>query len=317
MIGLWIEDGRLALRDDLPVPEPQPGEVRLQVTCAGICSTDLEILRGYAGFTGVPGHEFTAVVETGQGEWSGRRVVGENNAACGACATCRAGRPGHCPRRTVLGIVGRQGIFAQQVCLPVGNLHVLPDEITDEVAVFTEPLAAALEIQEQVAIRPDMSVLVLGAGRLGQLIARSLALTGCRLQVSGRSKEKLQLLDTLGIATITSDVPVAAFDMVVECTGNPEGFRLARRAVRPRGTLVLKSTYADEISLDMSSLVVDEITLVGSRCGPFSPALDLLASRQVQVSDLVTARYPLQQGEEAFRRAAEPGSLKVLLTPMA
>ena len=181
MIGLWIEDGRLTLRDDLPVPEPQPGEVRLQVTCAGICSTDLEILRGYAGFTGVPGHEFTGVVEAGQGEWSGRRVVGEINAACGACPTCRAGRPGHCPQRTVLGIVGRQGIFAQQVCLPVGNLHVLPDEVADEVAVFTEPLAAALEIQEQVAIQPDMSVLVLGAGRLGQLIARSLALTGCRL----------------------------------------------------------------------------------------------------------------------------------------
>ena len=317
MIGLWIEDGHLALRDDLPLPEPQPGEVRVQVTCAGICSTDLEILRGYAGFSGVPGHEFTGVVEEGQGEWSGRRVVGEINAACGICPTCRAGRTGHCPERTVLGIVGRQGIFASRVCLPVANLHPIPDTLDDEVAVFAEPLAAALEIQQQVPIQSGLSVLVVGAGRLGQLIARSLALTGCSLQVTGRSPAKLQRLAGLGINTSPDEPPAAAFDLVVECTGNQAGFHLARRAVRPRGTLVLKSTYADELSLDMSSLVVDEITLVGSRCGPFPPALELLATGRVPVADLVTARYPLAEGVEAFRQAARPDSLKVLLTPMA
>jgi threonine dehydrogenase-like Zn-dependent dehydrogenase len=317
MIGLWIQDGQLTLRSDLPVPEPQPGEVRLQVTCAGICSTDLELVKGYAGFAGVPGHEFTAIVEEGQGDWSGRRVVGEINASCGTCPTCQAGRRSHCPRRTVLGIVNRQGIFAQQVCLPTKNLHPIPPDVPDEIAVFTEPLAAALEIQEQLSITADMSVLVVGAGRLGQLIARSLALTGCKLQVTGRNHHKLQLLSALGIATLQEKVTARGFDLVVECTGNQAGFHLARQAVRPRGTLVLKSTYAAELSLDMSSLVVDEITLVGSRCGPFAPALDLLAAGKIPVEDLVTARFPLARGQDAFHAAAQRENMKVLLTPMA
>jgi len=321
MLGLWIENGRLALREDLPRPEPPAGEVRLRTLCAGICSTDLELLRGYADFRGVPGHEFVGRVEDGQGEWSGRRVVGEINAACGTCDTCRAGRTGHCPTRTVLGIVNRHGVFAEQLVLPVTNLYEVPADLPDKVAVFTEPLAAALQIQEQVTLGPEQKVLVVGSGRLGQLIARTLALTGCHLLVAGRNRAKLNLLAQHGTATLltagdtTAQAPSSAsFDVVIECTGNPEGFRMARRMVRPGGTLVLKSTYADHLDLDMSSLVVDEITLLGSRCGPFAPALQMLARGDIQVDDLVTARYPLAEGVEAFKRAQETDALKVLIT---
>jgi 2-desacetyl-2-hydroxyethyl bacteriochlorophyllide A dehydrogenase len=313
MRGVWLEARRLRLRDDLPVPEPPAGEALVRVVAAGICNTDLELVRGYYPYTGVPGHEFAGEVVSAGG-LAGQRVVGEINVVCGECRACRAGRRSHCERRTVLGIVNRHGAFAEYLTLPVENLHVIPDEVSTEVAVFTEPLAAALEIQEQVTIDPSMRVLVVGDGKLGQLVAQTLALTGCELLVSGRHDVKRDLLRRRGIATVAPDaMPAGAFDVAVECTGNPEGFVVAQRALRPRGTLVMKSTYAGKLTLDASAVVVNELTLVGSRCGPFPKALALLAAGAVDVMPLVTTRYPLERALDAFDHAQRPGTLKILL----
>jgi threonine dehydrogenase-like Zn-dependent dehydrogenase len=316
MRGLWLEGQAIQVRDDLAVPVPPPGEALVRVTLAGICNTDLELVRGYYPFTGVPGHEFVGRVERAPGaeRWEGRRVVGEINAVCGRCEACAAGRRTHCERRTVLGIVNRNGAFAERLALPVENLHEVPDGLPDEEAVFTEPLAAALEIQEQVKVGPGSRVVVVGDGKLGNLVAQTLALTGCALTVIGRHPRKLALLADRGIETEVADsVRPGRADIVVECTGNPEGLELARTAVRPRGTIVLKSTYAGRTSLDISRLVVDEVTLVGSRCGPFAPALGLLAERRVEVGPLVHARFPLEDALAAFAEAARPGALKVLV----
>jgi 2-desacetyl-2-hydroxyethyl bacteriochlorophyllide A dehydrogenase len=318
MRGLWLEGERLAFRDDLPAASAPPGEAIVRVRLAGICGTDLELVRGYYPFTGVPGHEFVGVVEDSPRapEWVGRRVVGEINAACGTCPTCRAGRRTHCPARTVLGIRGRPGAFAERLALPVENLHEVPAPLADEEAVFTEPLAAALQIQAQVPLRPEQRVLVLGAGRLGTLVARTLVVTGAQVTVVARQADRRRQLAAAGVAAVApDDVPVGAADVVIDCTGHPDGFALARAAVRPRGTIVLKSTYAGEASVNLSSVVVDEITVVGSRCGAFAPALERLAARGLSVADLVQARYPLARGEEAFAEAARPGALKVLIEP--
>ncbi len=318
MRGVWLENRALRVRDDVPEPLPAPREAMIGVRCAGICNTDLELVRGYYPFTGVPGHEFVGVVLASADDpsWVGRRVVGEINATCGACRACRAGRRTHCERRTVLGIVGRNGAMAERLSLPVENLHAVPDSLSDDVAVFVEPLAAALEVTQQVSIGTGDRVLVLGAGKLGNLIAQTLRLTGCALRVVGRHRAKRDLLERMGIATIdAASVEDGGADVVVECTGNPEGFELARRAVRPRGTLVLKSTYAGNTSINLSTIVVDEITILGSRCGPFAPALALLARGAVDVQPLVHARYPLPEARSAFEEVARPGVLKVLLMP--
>ncbi len=316
MVALWLENRRLEVRDDVRLPDPPPGEARIRVVLAGICNTDLELLKGYYPYAGIPGHEFVGVVEEGPGGLSGRRVVGEINAACGECPACLAGRRTHCPRRSVLGISSRDGAFAEFVNLPAENLHVVPDSVPDEVAVFTEPLAAALEIQEQIPIRREDRVLVAGDGKLGQLVARSLALTGCRLVVAGRHRHKLGLLGALGIRVAAPpEIGAAEFDVAVECTGSPEGFDLARRALRPRGTLAMKSTYAGSLTLDASSLVVNEITLVGSRCGPFAPALRLLAAGKIDPRPLIEARYPMREGPAAFEHARRRGAIKILLEP--
>ena len=288
----------------------------MKVRVAGVCNTDLELVRGYYPYTGVPGHEFVGVVEDAPDapEWKGRRVVGEINAVCGDCPICRAGRPTHCERRTVLGIVKRDGVFATHLTLPVANLHAVPENMPDEVAVFTEPTAAAREIQEQVTVGPGDRVVVVGPGKLGHLVARTLATSGCDLLVVGRSRRPLELLSSAGLRTGTADgTAERQADLVVECTGHPEGFELARRAVRPRGTIVLKSTYHGRLSLDMAPLVVDEITLVGSRCGPFAPALELLSSGAVDPRPLIDARYPLSEALAAFEHAARPGTLKILV----
>jgi threonine dehydrogenase-like Zn-dependent dehydrogenase len=241
-------------------------------------------------------------------------VVGEINVSCRACATCRAGRRTHCERRTVLGIVGRHGAFAERLALPLANLHPVPENTPNEAACFTEPLAAALEVQQQVPIHPEDRVVVIGAGKLGQLVARTLALVVRDVLVVGRDRARLRPLDTLGLRVGTADdLPAGRADLVVECTGNPEGLALATRAARPRGTVVLKSTYHGTASLDASRVVVNELTLVGSRCGPFAPALELLAGGRVDVASLVHARYPLREGLRAFEAAAHPGTLKVLL----
>jgi threonine dehydrogenase-like Zn-dependent dehydrogenase len=312
--ALWLENRHLHLRDDVPRPDPPPGEALVRVLKAGICNTDVELTRGYYPFTGVPGHEFVGVVESGGGALAGRRVVGEINAVCGTCRACVAGRRTHCERRTVLGIAGRHGAFAEFLSLPTENLHPVPDSVSTDTAVFTEPLAAALEIQQQVSIGAGNRVLVVGDGKLGQLVAQTLALTGCAVCVLGRHDAKLDLLAAQGIDTVREDrVEWGAFDVAVECTGNPDGFDIARRALRPRGTLILKSTYAGALTLDASSVVVNELTLVGSRCGPFAPALDLLAERRVSVEPLIHARYPLAQATTAFEHAQRPGVLKVLV----
>jgi threonine dehydrogenase-like Zn-dependent dehydrogenase len=314
MRGLWLEGGRRRLREDLPTPSPGPHEAIVRVAAAGICGTDLELARGYYPFAGVPGHEFVGRVEEAPDApaWVGKRVVGEINVACGECAECAAGRRTHCARRSVIGIRDRDGALAESVAVPIANLHEVPARVPDELAVFTEPTAAALEVQEQVAIGPDQRVGVIGPGRLGQLVARTLALTGCELRVAGRNADALAALARRGIVT-GPNLPDRWADVVVECTGHPDGLEQARRAVRPRGTIVMKSTYHGPAAVNLSPFVVDEITLVGSRCGPFAKALDLLASGRLDVSDLVTAVYPLAEAEEAFDAAARPGVLKVLV----
>jgi threonine dehydrogenase-like Zn-dependent dehydrogenase len=314
--ALWLEGRALRLRGDVPLPIPPAGEALVRVSLAGVCNTDLELVRGYYPYTGVLGHEFVGLVERAAGapEWVGRRVVGEINAACGACATCLAGRRTHCERRSVLGIVARDGAFATHLILPVGNLHAVPEAVPDEVAVFTEPTAAAFELQEQVRVSPSDRVVVIGAGKLGNLVAQTLAATGCRLLAVGRSKRPLALLAARGIRTATAEgIEPRRADLAVECTGSPEGLELARRAVRPRGTIVLKSTYHGKAAIDMAPFVVDEITLVGSRCGPFAPALASLASGEVDPRPLVEAHYPLAEAVAAFDHAARPGALKILV----
>lgn len=314
MPALWLENQHLSLRS-VPIPQPPPGEALVRVRLAGICGTDLELLRGYYPYAGIPGHEFVGeVVAAGDSAWVGRRVVGEINAVCGVCTPCRAGRPHHCEQRSVLGIRHRDGAFAGYLCLPEKNLHAVPDGLPDAAAVFVEPLAAALRIQQQVAIGPGTRVLVVGAGRLGQLVARSLIATGCEVRAVARYVRQRQLLTERGIPTLTeTELPLRHYDVVVEATGVPSGFELARRAVRPCGTLVLKSTYRDLATVDLSALVVDEISLVGSRCGPFPEALRLLAQGALEVMDLIEAEYPLAEAIAALERASQSGALKVLL----
>lgn len=314
MKGLWLENKQLQLCTNLPIPEPPPGEALVRVLRAGICNTDLELLRGYYPYRGILGHEFVGIVEQGPADLVNKRVVGEINAACGQCRFCLSEQPTHCENRTVLGIVNRNGAFAEYLTLPIANLHPVPDSVSTDAATFTEPVAAALEIQQQVPISPEDKVLVVGDGKLGQLVAQTIALTGCELLVIGRHREKLGNLEDRGIKTGFADaVKDRYFDISIECTGNPEGFAIARRALRPRGTLVLKSTYAGALTFDASALVVDEITLIGSRCGPFKPALELLAQNQVDVKHLIHTRYPLDEGLVAFEKAQSPGVLKVLL----
>jgi threonine dehydrogenase-like Zn-dependent dehydrogenase len=318
MKGLWLEDRELSYRNDIPKPEVEDGMALIRMRQAGICATDLEMTQGYYPFTGVPGHEFVGDVVNAPGHesWVGQRVVGEINLTCGRCAACLVGREHHCVNRTVLGILGHDGVLAEYFALPVANLHAIPEAVADEVAVFTEPLAAALEIQEQVQIQPGMHVLVVGAGRLGMLIAQTLRLTGCDLRVVVRRERPAQLLASWGIASVfADDVEDNSADLVVEVTGAPGGFDLSRKAVRPAGTLVLKSTFADDVTVDLSALVVDEVTLVGSRCGPFEPALRLMAAGKIDTASMIDARYALSEGLAAFSKAAEHGVLKVLVSP--
>lgn len=324
MRSLLLTDQGPQVQTAYPTPRPQAGEALVRVRMAGICATDLELLRGYkGGYRGVLGHEFVGevVASPGQELWIGRRVVGELNVGCGDCALCRQGLGKHCRQRSSLGIIRRDGAFADYLTLPVSNLHPVPPQLPDEVAVFTEPLAAALQILEQAPIAPHTRVYVLGDGRLGLLAAQILARTGCDLTAIGRHPQKLAILARRGIPTAIVDNPADLVGLlahpaqvVVEATGTPQGFDLARQLVRPAGTLVLKSTFAAPLdAFDVSSLVVDEITLIGSRCGPFAPALRLLAAHAVDVSSLVQACYSLDQGLAALEHASRKGILKVLL----
>ena len=317
MRAVWLENQILSFRSDVPEPEPAEGEALVKVRLAGICGTDLALINGYHAFTGIPGHEFVGEIVRASAapQRIGQRVVGEINISCGSCRSCLSGRPTHCKRRAVLGIKNRNGAFADYLCLPLKNLIPIPEAVCDDAAVFAEPLAAALRIQQQIKIAPADCVLVIGAGRLGQLIARTLVPAACELTVAARYKSQQALLAGDDIAWIQEkDIPQGAFDVVIEATGTAEGFLWAGRAVRPRGTIVLKSTYPDteNLQVNFSSLVVDEITLVGSRCGPLATALDQLDKGLVDPTLFIEQRYFLNEAPAAFKQAAQSGSLKIL-----
>jgi threonine dehydrogenase-like Zn-dependent dehydrogenase len=312
-----VFDGKKVALSEVPPPRPRPGEALVRVRLAGICSTDLEIVKGYMSFRGVPGHEFVGtVVSAGAKRLAGKRVVGEINLPCGKCATCRAGLGKHCASRGVLGISGRNGAFAEYLALPVENLHVVPASLSDEEAAFVELLAAACEIPERIEIRRDDRVLVLGDGRLAAMVAQVLAPRTNRLSVLGRSRRKLSVLRKLGVGTHgpgSAKTLLRSQDLVVECTGSPGGLPLAAKLVKPRGRIVLKSTFHGNLEWNPAPLVVDEITVVGSRCGPFEPALSLLARGTVKVLPFLSGVYPLERWEAAFRGARRADAFKVLL----
>ncbi|MBI2299240.1 MAG: alcohol dehydrogenase catalytic domain-containing protein [Armatimonadetes bacterium] len=311
-----VADGGLRFVPSYPTPVPGRGEALVRVRLAGVCGTDLELLGGYHGFRGVPGHELVGDVAAGPRRWLGRRVTAAINVGCGRCPVCRASGPEHCPARSVAGILGRDGAFAEYVAVPVRNLHRVPERVSDEAAVFAEPLAAALRVRDQLAVRTSDRVAVLGPGRLGLLVGLVTALDGTAVTLLGRPGPSLANAAKLGLpATEAADERDSAYDVVVDCTGDPAGLAEAIRLTRPRGTLVLKTTYHGERGVNASAVVVKELTLVGSRCGPIAPALRLVAAGRVPVGRLGEAVYPLEDGLAAFEHAGRPGALKVLLRP--
>jgi len=321
MRAVVLEGSDVSVRSDHPTPIPRDDEVLVRVTRAGVCETDLQLIKGYMGFRGVLGHEFVGVAEAGP--FKGRRVVGEINCSCGECPTCRAGRSSHCPERSVLGILNHDGAFADFVAVPLRNLHAVPDSIPDDVAVFTEPVAAAFQVPAQVYVDHDMRVVVLGDGRLGNLCAQVLAGITQHVTVVGKHPEKLAMFQGPpkgghyrgDIATkLLKDVePDHSADLVVDCTGSPTGLPTALKLVRPRGTVVLKTTVAGEQTMAWAPIVIDEVTIVGSRCGPFDRALAALGAEQIDVLPLISARYDLSQGVEAIDHARSKPALKVLI----
>lgn len=327
MRALYWDGDSLSLRTTYPAPgessrawatgaRPQAARALVRVHLAGICSTDLQIFKGYMGFKGVPGHEFVGSVSEGPEDVVGKRVVGEINFGCGDCEACRRDLSRHCAGRTVMGILNADGAFAELVAVPAGNLHLVPESVSDEEAVFTEPLAAAFEILTQIQLDPGDEVLVLGDGKLGSLCAQVLRLTGAKITVVGKHDDKLALLKKAGVRTVRlADWRPRLFDVVVEATGSVAGLELALGAVRPRGTVIMKSTVADSHAISLAPVVINEINLLGSRCGPFPDALDALKSRQVSVTPLIEKIYPLTEGLAAVAHASVPGSRKILLRP--
>jgi threonine dehydrogenase-like Zn-dependent dehydrogenase len=318
MKALCFDGQQLKLRN-VKRPRPQRDEALIRVLLAGICGTDLEILKGYSGFRGILGHEFVGrVVECADKDWVGRRIVGEINVSCGECTLCLWGLGRHCPHRTVVGIANRDGAFAEYIALPVVNLHAVPDSIPDEAAVFVEPLAAAAEVLEYVRVAPSPRAVVIGDGRLGLLIAKVLQHSHSNVILIGKHASKLEIANAWGIKTVflaKEKLPAAGFSLVVEATGSPEGLREAMRLAEPRATVVMKSTYREPAQFDTAKLVVDEIKLVGSRCGNFTTALDLLRGGSIKVQDLISREFPLRSGLEAFDYVQRNSCLKVLLTP--
>src|SRR5882672_2829363 len=320
MKALRVDKKKLTVRE---IEKPEAGgEALVRVLLSGICNTDLEIVRGYAGFKGTIGHEFVGIVEeSSERKLVGQRVVGEINAGCGQCELCSTGDPRHCRDRTVLGILGRDGAHAEFLRLPTINLHPVPDMVVEEHAVFAEPLAAACGIMERVAIDKSHRVAVIGDGKLGLLCAQAIALTGAGVLLVGKHAEKLRIAERRGIETASPRTMAGRkrdFDVVVEASGSPSGFVGALELLRPRGTLVLKSTFqgpgkVEEI--DQARFVVDEITILGSRCGRFQPALDLLNKGAIDIDSLISEEYSLAKGVHAMERAGRKGVLKVLLRP--
>jgi alcohol dehydrogenase len=310
MNALHLENGTVNLIN-APKPKAKAGHVLVRLRLAGICNTDLELLRGYYGFVGRPGHEFV-----GERVDTGERVTGEINLACGRCDWCARGLGRHCPRRSVLGIVKHPGAFAEYLTLPEANLHPVPEHVPDEHAVFTEPVAAACEILDQITIPPGEAVAVLGDGKLGLLIAQVLAAHGARVHLHGKHANKLKIARKAGIQThFVDEITRSRYNITVDATGSPAGLRAAATLTRPRGTIIMKSTIQGETSLDFAPLIVNEITLVGSRCGRFEPALELISQGSLRLDDMIDSEFPLCEGPAAFARAAQPGVLKVLLRP--
>jgi len=313
-------DQSLSYRTDLPKPELAAGAALIKLRVAGICATDLELVKGYAGFSGILGHEFVGTVEAvghvDDRHWLDKRVVGSINIGCKRCDTCRVDGPEHCLNRKVLGIRDKNGVFADYFTLPVENLFAVPDEVADEAAVFTEPLAAAIRVAKQLAPLSVSSVAVVGPGRLGLLIAKVLALAGYDVAVLGRSTSSLALpMQWQLSAALTQDIPDNAYDCVVDASGQASGFEQALRMVKPRGILMLKSTFSASEPLDLSKVVVYEINILGSRCGPFADALALLAQNAIPVESMIDGRYALKDGLAAFQHAAETGVRKIILRP--
>ncbi|MCP4290237.1 MAG: alcohol dehydrogenase catalytic domain-containing protein [bacterium] len=315
MRALIVDSGQLRLEKHYPDPVVDETTALVQPTCMGICDTDLQLLRGYMDFSGVLGHEFVGVVCQGPEEWLGKRVVADINFACQACDWCARGQQHHCPQRTVMGILNANGVFAESVAIPVSNLLAVPDSVSDDQAVFTEPLAAAFEILEQVSIGKTERVLVLGDGKLGLLCAQAVATTGASVTVWGHHQSKLDRIADRVHGVISPDWEGRPFDVVVEATGTREGLQSAIASVRPKGTVVLKSTVADAHQLSLAPIVIDEILLVGSRCGPFQRALQALDHGEVDVNCLVDYIFEFDQAIEAFEHAGRRGVLKVLLKP--
>ncbi len=307
-------DGELTLQD-VPRPQPRAGEALIRVRLAGICQTDINVTRGYKAYHGILGHEFVGeVAEAPSNDWLGQRVVGEINLGCGHCSRCRQGLSRHCSDRRILGLHDHPGCLAEYITLPVANLHPVPGNVPDAFAVFTEPLAAALEIPDQVHLKPDSRVLIIGDGKLGLLIALVLRLNGCDLHLAGRHLRKMDPVAARGVKThLAQEFKEKDFDVVIEGTGSPSGWQMALTAVRPRGTIVVKSTYPGALELNPTDAVVREITVAGSRCGPFPPALRLLARRLINPKKLISRVYPLAQALEALEFASQRGVLKVLV----
>jgi threonine dehydrogenase-like Zn-dependent dehydrogenase len=308
MLSVHLENGKVEVRKQ-PLPRIAEGFARIRLLAAGICSTDLELQRGYYGFSGTPGHEFVGELE------DGTRVAGEINLACGQCDWCARGLGRHCPNRTVLGIVKHPGAFREYLTLPVKNLHRVPKSISTEHAVFIEPVAAACEILDQIRIAKGTEVAVVGDGKLGLLIAQVLNAHGAKVLLLGRHREKMSLVEWCGVTAevMPAKLPERAFPIVVDATGSSDGLRAAIQMCEPRGTVVMKSTVHGLVAIDTAPAIVNEITLVGSRCGRFEPALKMLASGKVRVGDLISGEFPLDRAPEAFGRAATKGVLKILL----
>ncbi len=318
MQAVILSQGKLYFQKEFPQPDPEPGEALIKVNLTGICATDLEMVKGYKqGFQGVLGHEFVGVVaQASEPSWQGKRVVGSINIGCGTCSICRQYGPEHCLNRRVLGILDKHGAFAEYLTLPHQNLLVVPDHVDDETAVFTEPLAAALRIREQVTLKPGGKTAVVGPGRLGMLVGQVLALDGTDVMMLGRSERSLELPQNLGLSTgLAESCAEGSFEVVVDTTGNDAGLEQALRLVQPQGLLILKSTFAGKSHLDLTKLVVAEIQVVGSRCGPFAPALELLARGAVNVKPLIDGRYHFSQAVPAFTHASQRGVRKILLHP--
>ena len=303
---------------DKNYPDPEFNETLVRVSLAGICGTDLEILDGYMQYNGILGHEFVGVIEkSSNSDLIGKRVVGEINAGCGKCDSCVNGVERHCPSRTVLGILKRNGAFAEFLSLPEKNLHVIPDSISDEQAVFVEPLAAAFEINEQVSLKPEWNVAVVGDGRLAQLIIQVIKLTCSNITCFGKHEKKLEGLVQSGIKIKVGieSTDEQLFDLVIEATGSNSGFSDTMKLVKPRGTVILKSTIASRENLDLTPTIINEITLIGSRCGLFKPAIEALASGKISVNSMIDSTFSLEKFEDAIIYAKKPDTLKVFLKP--